>query len=191
MKFYYKIVGFCHYFVCMFQQGGKFYLNASNWKRYQQLNNTTNNNNNSRKQKTKDKYCDIDDSKKQKISKFSCNLKPLNRLKKTKRNNCNKTGLRKSNSLYSISSVKERLTNEAGSNTGIDIYRFKQKMANTLSVMTNVLRNVVSKQRIRYKEKGFNLDLACKFNEIREREKDRNLKDLFKFIFCILFLRCL
>ncbi|XP_073824463.1 phosphatase and tensin-like protein isoform X2 [Musca autumnalis] len=33
-------------------------------------------------------------------------------------------------------------------------------MANTLSVMTNVLRNVVSKQRIRYKEKGFNLDLA-------------------------------
>lgn len=39
---------------------------------------------------------------------------------------------------------------------------FLQKMANTLSVMTNVLRNVVSKQRIRYKEKGFNLDLACK-----------------------------
>ncbi|XP_061390514.1 serine-rich adhesin for platelets [Musca vetustissima] len=33
-------------------------------------------------------------------------------------------------------------------------------MANTLSVMTNVLRNVVSKQRIRYKENGFNLDLA-------------------------------
>lgn len=37
-------------------------------------------------------------------------------------------------------------------------------MANTLSVMTNVLRNVVSKQRIRYKEKGFNLDLACEYN---------------------------
>ncbi|XP_036321126.1 serine-rich adhesin for platelets [Rhagoletis pomonella] len=33
-------------------------------------------------------------------------------------------------------------------------------MANTLSVMTNVLRNVVSKQRIRYKENGYNLDLA-------------------------------
>lgn len=147
----------------MFQQGGKFYLNASNWKRYQQLNNNTNNND-SINQNTTDRYCDIDidHSKRKKNSKFSCNLKHLNKLKKTKRNN-NKTGLRKSNSLYSISSVKERLTNEAGSNTGIDIYRFKQKMANTLSVMTNVLRNVVSKQRIRYKEKGFNLDLACKF----------------------------
>ncbi|KAM7352603.1 phosphatase and tensin-like protein isoform 2-T7 [Cochliomyia hominivorax] len=137
----------------MFQHGGKFYLNASNWKRYQQFNNYNNNN-------KKDRYCDIDNPIGEKSTKkFSCSLKHLNRLKKTKRN-CKKTGLRKTNSLYSISSVKERLTNEAGSNTGIDIYKFKQKMANTLSVMTNVLRNVVSKQRIRYKEKGFNLDLA-------------------------------
>lgn len=45
----------------------------------------------------------------------------------------------------------------------IEIQKLKLKMANTLSVMTNVLRNVVSKQRIRYKEKGFNLDLACKY----------------------------
>ncbi|XP_067621507.1 serine-rich adhesin for platelets [Eurosta solidaginis] len=43
---------------------------------------------------------------------------------------------------------------------GINFNKFKHKMANTLSVMTNVLRNVVSKQRIRYKENGYNLDLA-------------------------------
>lgn len=74
--------------------------------------------------------------------------------------NSHKTGHTYVGDLY-FCSVKERSINEAGSNTGIDIYKFKQKMANTLSVMTNVLRNVVSKQRIRYKEKGFNLDLAC------------------------------
>ncbi|XP_023298384.2 serine-rich adhesin for platelets [Lucilia cuprina] len=141
----------------MFQQGGKFYLNASNWKRYQPLNYTNNNN------KTKDRYQDIDNlntTQTEHLKKLTCNFKHLNRLRKTKTSNSQKTGLRKASSLYSISSVKERLENEAGSNTGIDIYRFKQKMANTLSVMTNVLRNVVSKQRIRYKEKGFNLDLA-------------------------------
>ncbi|XP_023163840.2 phosphatidylinositol 3,4,5-trisphosphate 3-phosphatase and dual-specificity protein phosphatase PTEN isoform X2 [Drosophila hydei] len=33
-------------------------------------------------------------------------------------------------------------------------------MANTISIMSNALRNVVSKKRIRYKEKGFNLDLS-------------------------------
>ncbi|XP_065358637.1 serine-rich adhesin for platelets [Calliphora vicina] len=141
-------------FLCMFQQGGKLYLNVSNWKRYQQLNYTNNNNN-------KDRYRDIDNPTPQRdFKKFSCHLKHLNRLKKTTKSNSQKTGLRKAASIYSVSSVKERLANEAGSNTGIDIYRFKQKMANTLSVMTNVLRNVVSKQRIRYKEKGFNLDLA-------------------------------
>lgn len=137
----------------MFQQGGKFYLNVSSWKHYQHLN--FNNNNSS-----KDKYRDIDNPS-QKATKFSCNLKHLNRLK-TRTKNRQKTGLRKTKSTYSVSSVKERLANEAGANTGIDIYKLKQKMANTLSVMTNVLRNVVSKQRIRYKEKGFNLDLACK-----------------------------
>ncbi|XP_020713029.1 uncharacterized protein LOC101450346 [Ceratitis capitata] len=52
----------------------------------------------------------------------------------------------------------ERICGAAPS--GINIDKFKHKMANTLSVMTNVLRNVVSKQRIRYKENGYNLDLA-------------------------------
>ncbi|KAH8249688.1 hypothetical protein KR032_011474, partial [Drosophila birchii] len=33
-------------------------------------------------------------------------------------------------------------------------------MANTISLMSNVIRNVVSKKRIRYKEKGYNLDLT-------------------------------
>ncbi|XP_068150306.1 uncharacterized protein Pten isoform X2 [Drosophila tropicalis] len=33
-------------------------------------------------------------------------------------------------------------------------------MANTISLMSNVIRNVVSKKRIRYKENGFNLDLT-------------------------------
>ncbi|EDV99450.1 GH13854 [Drosophila grimshawi] len=33
-------------------------------------------------------------------------------------------------------------------------------MANTISIMSNAIRNVVSKKRIRYKEKGFNLDLS-------------------------------
>ncbi|KAH8263282.1 hypothetical protein KR044_006881, partial [Drosophila immigrans] len=33
-------------------------------------------------------------------------------------------------------------------------------MANTISIMSNAIRNAVSKQRIRYKEKGFNLDLT-------------------------------
>ncbi|EDW64552.2 phosphatidylinositol 3,4,5-trisphosphate 3-phosphatase and dual-specificity protein phosphatase PTEN isoform X2 [Drosophila virilis] len=33
-------------------------------------------------------------------------------------------------------------------------------MANTISIMSNALRNVVSKKRRRYKEKGFNLDLS-------------------------------
>jgi len=35
-------------------------------------------------------------------------------------------------------------------------------MANTISLMSNVIRNVVSKKRIRYKEKGYDLDLTCK-----------------------------
>jgi len=40
-------------------------------------------------------------------------------------------------------------------------------MANTISLMSNVIRNVVSKKRIRYKEKGYNLDLTCKsLNEV-------------------------
>lgn len=139
----------------MFQLGSKFYLNAPNWKCYQNLNNKNN----------RDIYGDIaeDLDKTPLLTKLSCNLKGLN---KKKSKNINKKGLRRTSSTYSISSVKERLENEAGSNTGIDIYNFKQKMANTLSVMTNVLRNVVSKQRIRYKEKGFNLDLACKYNSI-------------------------
>lgn len=139
----------------MFQLGSKFYLNAPNWKCYQDLNY-----NNS------DIYRDIEEESEKSplLSKLSCNLKGLNKL--TKSNNSHKTGLRRTSSTYSIRSVKERLANEAGSNTGIDIYKFKQKMANTLSVMTNVLRNVVSKQRIRYKEKGFNLDLACKYIHI-------------------------
>ncbi|XP_016982546.1 phosphatidylinositol 3,4,5-trisphosphate 3-phosphatase and dual-specificity protein phosphatase PTEN isoform X2 [Drosophila rhopaloa] len=33
-------------------------------------------------------------------------------------------------------------------------------MANTISLMSNAIRNVVSKKRIRYKEKGYNLDLT-------------------------------
>nr|NP_477424.1 phosphatase and tensin homolog, isoform C [Drosophila melanogaster]AAD45362.1 PTEN1 [Drosophila melanogaster]AAN10730.1 phosphatase and tensin homolog, isoform C [Drosophila melanogaster] len=33
-------------------------------------------------------------------------------------------------------------------------------MANTISLMSNVIRNVVSKKRIRYKEKGYDLDLT-------------------------------
>ncbi|XP_030382794.1 uncharacterized protein LOC115630404 isoform X2 [Scaptodrosophila lebanonensis] len=33
-------------------------------------------------------------------------------------------------------------------------------MANTISIMSNAIRNAVSKKRIRYKEKGFNLDLT-------------------------------
>ncbi|XP_017075936.2 phosphatidylinositol 3,4,5-trisphosphate 3-phosphatase and dual-specificity protein phosphatase PTEN [Drosophila eugracilis] len=33
-------------------------------------------------------------------------------------------------------------------------------MANTISLMSNVIRTVVSKKRIRYKEKGYNLDLT-------------------------------
>lgn len=54
----------------------------------------------------------------------------------------------------------ERICGAASS--GINIIKYKHKMANTLSVMTNVLRNVVSKQRIRYKGNGYNLDLTCK-----------------------------
>uniref|UniRef100_A0A1I8NP83 Phosphatidylinositol 3,4,5-trisphosphate 3-phosphatase and dual-specificity protein phosphatase PTEN n=1 Tax=Stomoxys calcitrans TaxID=35570 RepID=A0A1I8NP83_STOCA len=64
-------------------------------------------------------------------------------------------------------------------------------MANTLSVMTNVLRNVVSKQRIRYKEKGFNLDLAYVCDNIiamgypaeKYESMYRNrLEDVYKFL---------
>lgn len=39
---------------------------------------------------------------------------------------------------------------------------FATNMANTISIMSNAIRNAVSKKRIRYKEKGYNLDLTCK-----------------------------
>lgn len=39
-------------------------------------------------------------------------------------------------------------------------------MANTISVMTNAVRGVVSKKRIRYQENGYDLDLACKYTFI-------------------------
>uniref|UniRef100_A0A1A9WHF5 Phosphatidylinositol 3,4,5-trisphosphate 3-phosphatase and dual-specificity protein phosphatase PTEN n=1 Tax=Glossina brevipalpis TaxID=37001 RepID=A0A1A9WHF5_9MUSC len=64
-------------------------------------------------------------------------------------------------------------------------------MANKLSVMTNVLRNVVSKQRIRYKEKGFNLDLTYVCDNIiamgypaeKYESMYRNrLEDVYKFL---------
>lgn len=41
-------------------------------------------------------------------------------------------------------------------------------MANTISLMSNVIRNVVSKKRIRYKEKGYNLDLTCMYIAFKE-----------------------
>lgn len=92
---------------------------------------------------------------------FPLNLK-LNFNRLGARRNSHKTGHKGTTAKAYVCGAKKRSISEAGSNTGIDIHRFRQKMANTLSVMTNVLRNVVSKQRIRYKEKGFNLDLACK-----------------------------
>ncbi|XP_070133161.1 phosphatidylinositol 3,4,5-trisphosphate 3-phosphatase and dual-specificity protein phosphatase PTEN isoform X1 [Drosophila bipectinata] len=39
-------------------------------------------------------------------------------------------------------------------------------MANTISLMSNVIRNVVSKKRIRYIEKGYNLDLTYIYDNI-------------------------
>lgn len=140
----------------MFQQGGKFYLNTTNWKRYQYLNYKEDDNNQIKHYRDEQQH-----HHQHHIWKLSqLNLKHFQNLKK--RTNSQKTGVTNGKGKYTVSCVQQRLTHEAGSNTGIDIYKFKQKMANTLSVMTNVLRNVVSKQRIRYKEKGFNLDLACK-----------------------------
>lgn len=39
---------------------------------------------------------------------------------------------------------------------------WETNMANTISIMSNAIRNAVSKKRIRYKEKGYDLDLTCK-----------------------------
>uniref|UniRef100_A0A6J0RG01 Phosphatidylinositol 3,4,5-trisphosphate 3-phosphatase and dual-specificity protein phosphatase PTEN n=1 Tax=Bactrocera dorsalis TaxID=27457 RepID=A0A6J0RG01_BACDO len=83
----------------------------------------------------------------------------------------------------------ERICGAASS--GININKFKHKMANTLSVMTNVLRNVVSKQRIRYKDNGYNLDLTYIYDNIIamgypadniESIFRNRLEDVYKFL---------
>nr|XP_014089535.2 uncharacterized protein LOC106617072 isoform X1 [Bactrocera oleae]XP_014089544.2 uncharacterized protein LOC106617072 isoform X1 [Bactrocera oleae]XP_036217747.1 uncharacterized protein LOC106617072 isoform X1 [Bactrocera oleae]XP_036217748.1 uncharacterized protein LOC106617072 isoform X1 [Bactrocera oleae]XP_036217749.1 uncharacterized protein LOC106617072 isoform X1 [Bactrocera oleae]XP_036217750.1 uncharacterized protein LOC106617072 isoform X1 [Bactrocera oleae]XP_036217751.1 uncharac len=83
----------------------------------------------------------------------------------------------------------ERICGAASS--GININKFKHKMANTLSVMTNVLRNVVSKQRIRYKGNGYNLDLTYIYDNIIamgypadniESIFRNRLEDVYKFL---------
>lgn len=83
----------------------------------------------------------------------------------------------------------ERICGAAAS--GININKFKHKMANTLSVMTNVLRNVVSKQRIRYKGNGYNLDLTYIYDNIIamgypadniESIFRNRLEDVYKFL---------
>ncbi|KAH8410679.1 hypothetical protein KR009_012185, partial [Drosophila setifemur] len=65
-------------------------------------------------------------------------------------------------------------------------------MANTISLLSNTLRNVVSKKRIRYKEKGYNLDLTYIYDNIIamgypapdkiESIYRNRLKDVFKFL---------
>ncbi|XP_043064759.1 phosphatidylinositol 3,4,5-trisphosphate 3-phosphatase and dual-specificity protein phosphatase PTEN isoform X2 [Drosophila ficusphila] len=64
-------------------------------------------------------------------------------------------------------------------------------MANTISLMSNVIRNVVSKKRIRYKQKGYNLDLTYindniiamgyPADKIEGLYRNR-LEDVFKFL---------
>ncbi|XP_017026038.1 phosphatidylinositol 3,4,5-trisphosphate 3-phosphatase and dual-specificity protein phosphatase PTEN isoform X1 [Drosophila kikkawai] len=65
-------------------------------------------------------------------------------------------------------------------------------MANTISLMSNVIRTVVSKKRIRYKEKGYNLDLTYideriiamgyPSPDIIEGIYRNRLEDVFKFL---------
>ncbi|KPU73883.1 uncharacterized protein Dana_GF14124, isoform B [Drosophila ananassae] len=65
-------------------------------------------------------------------------------------------------------------------------------MANTISLMSNVIRNVVSKKRIRYKEKGYDLDLTYIYEniiamgypapDIVEGMFRNRLEDVYKFL---------